>query len=252
MAYTNHKDIRLQAGFWNLRTYEEFRTDPDGSTTKFYIDNQYNGDVEKIVTIGSTDTLSADDVTVFYGASGANGVSVLGVSSLDADLGYIELSVAPDSGSSVTVTYASSPVQNEIVESVRLEAESTVNNVLSECYTVPLSTTVSEVNNLAAKLAAGYLLIRNYGSAAIDTAADGYKLVDYVLGIDHNAGNGRLYWFCKTEGRLVDDSGSEVAKKTSDEDYISASKTGGIDQGDLFTIDQENFVPEIPTKSRTD
>lgn len=238
MAYSNHRDIRKEAGFYHLRVGEELLTTPDGSTTEFYIDPEYNGDKVKIVPVGTSAYATTSDVTINYGLSGL-GLTTIGVTAIDYTQGIVYLTTAPATGSSVTITYASSPIEATEIERHRLSATSTVNNVLSKCFAVPLTTTVSEVEMLTAKLAGAYLLIENYGTNALDSSRDGYRLLDYVLGAEDRQGTGRLFGLC--EGNLVDDNGVAIAR--TDTATVTGSNTvyDPYSSGALFTIKDEPF-----------
>lgn len=244
MSYTNIKNIRVEAGFYNQHVNEVFNTPIDGTTNRLYVDYGLNGSLEKFIPTGSTNVLQASDFSVFYGLSGV-GATIVSVTAWDSQLGYVDLDTVPVSGASLSITYASSAVSGADVEQVRIEAESAVNNVLSACYAVPLSAQVSEITNLATKLATGYLLVRNYGTESTDTSADGYKLIDYVLGSGENAGNGRLYDFCKENSQLVDDNGNVIPKNESDQ-VTGSNIYNGLTGGQLFSIEEENFRFKMP------
>lgn len=247
---TTHEKIRLEAGFQHRFSRASFLNNPDSSATAFYVSTD---DPIKIVPEFSTGNTIAgvSDVAVWVGLSGIAGASRISVSSVDYQTGQVVLGVAPTTGCSLTVDYASSPLGHLDIENIRLQAESMINQRLSICYDLPISPTPSVLSSLASRLSAALLLIRDYGVGARSTSKDGYMLYEQLMGKQQESYSdsgvgilevGEIGMICRSGYQLVDDSGSIVQR--NDDDNIESSTSyieGGRVFGRLNNITDENM-----------
>lgn len=251
MALTTHEQIRNEAGFQSYFVREPFRNSVDGAANTFYVNSDDN--IKFVPNFNSGTTIAGiSDIQVFLGLSGVYGVSQLGVSAIDIDQGSVRLSVVPVSGASLTISYASSAIPSYQIEQYRLQAESIINQRLSLCYDLPISPTPSSLKSLAARLSAAMLLIRHYGTGARDTAADGYRLYDILMGTQEgvlSSGTdteitkiGEVGMICTANYQLVDDNGVVIPRNDGD-DVTSANTfvSGGRVRGRIYDITEENW-----------
>lgn len=235
MAYTTHAKIRKRAGFLNYHVNEPFLTSPMGVTiSRLYIDKKYNGDKEMIVPGTGSSAATYSDVYVYSGYTALTGMSSTGVSGINADFGYIDVTDGLTSGASVVATYFSSPLETTTVETARVNAESRVNNVLGRKYSVPLTVAVGEVEEIATKLAAGRLLVDNYGpNASPDTATYGqYLIEDAERGLSALVGDGSV---------LVGDDGSVISQLTTRMEVLATNQYYN-DVGDSYRIFSDDIT----------
>jgi hypothetical protein len=249
MAYTTHEKIRSFAGFQQVFVKEAFVNSPDGSAKTFYVKSD---DVYKFVPnfyTGST-VAGVSDVAVWVGLSGVLGSSRVNITSINSDEGSVTLSGTPDNGCSLTVTYASSPLSGDAIENVRLQAESIINQKLSNCYDLPISPTPSVLESLATRLSSAMLLIRGYGTGARDTNGDGYALYSQLMGTNSIMGDnesstievGEIGMICQPNYQLVDDTGAVIPR--NDENTIDGGSdyvAGGRVVGRLYDVTEEEF-----------
>lgn len=250
MSYTTNQKIRVEAGFQNRFNRVPFQSNPNGIATEFFLTND---DYVKIVPeFGvSSATTGVSHVAVYVGLSGVAGVSRMNVSNIDADIGSITLDTAPDNGSSLTVTYASSAIPENEVTEVLNRAESTINKRLSLCYDLPISEDVPELTRLSTQLAAALLLIRSYGTANPSTAQDGYAMYDRLIGENYgviNTGDnaevedvGEIGLICRAGYELVNKSGEELTKNATGALNNSKYTAGGRVDGRIYDITEEPF-----------
>lgn len=241
--YTNYKRIRQEAGFYNESEYSPLEGTVDANNTLFFVDPERIGDRIKFVsTFGLSNGqfgVSTNDVRVYCGLSGVYGFSSLGVSAVDALTGAITVATAPASGSSVVATFVSSAVEDDRIKYFQGVAESTIDNVLGSAYELPLEKRVLEVDDLAAKLAAAYLLINNHSANSLDSSVDGFRLLDYVLGLSE--ASGRIYTLAK-QGYMIAEDGTVIsATKENGQVTTSNEYVSGYAGGQIFTITQENW-----------
>ena len=256
MTLTTHEKIRTESGFQNRYLKEEFITSPEdgvSGATMFHVRSDDN--IKFVPEFGLGGTIAGvSDVKVWIGLSGINEVSRAVVSAIDLDSGAVTIGgVLPSyTGCSLTITYSSSPVTSNDIESVRLQAESIINQRLSLCYDLPISPTPSVLISLANRLSAAFLLIRGYGTGSRDTATDGYALYEQLMGSGEKQQEygemrsavdvGEIGMICSTDYQLVDDSGVVIGR--NDEYKIGGNftfKAGGRVAGRLFDITEENF-----------
>jgi hypothetical protein len=218
---------------------QPFLNSPATGVTAFYVSSD---DYIKIVPeFGTGNTIAGvSDVQVWCGLSGINGSSRMNVVSIDPEIGCIVLGKNPDVGSSVTVSYASSSIPSLDIENSRKRAESSVNQRLSLCYDLPLSPVPSMIENMATRLASAFLLMRGYGTGSQDTASDGYKLYEQLMGSGENIGEIGL--ICSANYQIVDDNGNIIPRNddgvnSQDNTFVS----GGRTRGRLYDITEENF-----------
>src|SRR3990172_10757874 len=181
MALTTHEKIRLEAGFQSRFVRQSFKSNPGSGATTFYV--KTNDNVKFVPEFGTGGTIAGiSDVQVWLGLSGINGSSRLNISIIDIDQGAVTLTVAPDTGSSLTINYSSSAIPSLDIEQARLRAESMISQRLSLCYDLPVSPIPSVLEGLASRLSSALLLIRGFGTGSADTAADGYRLYELLMG----------------------------------------------------------------------
>ena len=252
MSLTTHEKIRLESGFQARFARDAFLSNPDGSETTFFVGSD---DRIKLVPEFGTGTTVAgiSDVQVFVGLSGIQGSSQMVVSAVNVDLGSITVNTAPTSGTSLTVTYASSSISSVDVEEMRRRAENAVNSRLSLCYDLPLSPTPSQITSLATRLGSAHLLIRNYGTESQDTASDGYALYDQLMGSNQSTVGskkedleilnvGEIGLICTPNYRLVDDDGNLIARNDAGQNKSGgAFVSGGRETGRVYDITEEPF-----------
>lgn len=252
MALTTHEKIRVEAGFQSRDVRQEFLNSPGSGVTVFFVKSDLNYKIVPDFNTGAT-IAGISDVEVYVGLSGVYGSSKLWVSSVDVEQGSVGLSAVVPSGASLTISYASSAISSRDIENARLRAESIVNQRLSLCYDLPLSPIPSQVESMATRLAASLLLIRGYGTGSLDTANDGYRLYEQLMGrnelvtgggFDASSNSvvqvGEIGLICTTNYQLVDDSGTIIPRNDDDtattgDGYV----VGGNVEGRLHVIQDE-------------
>lgn len=250
MALTTHEKIRVESGFQSRFVRLPFLNSPNSSLTTFHVDNDDNAKIVPEFSTGNT-IAGISDVKVYFGLSGVVGTSQLVVSSVDPDMGTVTVSVAPTTGGSLVITYASSAISSLDIESMRLRAESIINKRLALCYSLPISPIPSSLSDLASRMSAALLLIRNYGTGAADTASDGYRLYDVLMG-DNQAllsrGNdteisrvGEIGMICTPDYQLVDDAGNIIPRNDDSVTGTNQYTVGGLVNGRLYDISEEAF-----------
>jgi len=249
MALTTHEDIRIEAGFQQEYSKESFLETPTGSTV-FHVRSDYN---EKFVpNYGTGGTIAGvSDVQAWLGLSGIGGVSRMNITAIDINSGSVTLDTAPATGSSLTVSYASSQISSNRIERVRLQAEAMVNKKLVLCYDLPMSPVPSDIKSMASRLASSLLMIRGYGVGSRDTATDGYALYEILMGSGkvsdegsevQKSDVGEIGMICSNGYALVDDGGIEIPRNDADTvDGGSGFVDGGRVTGRMFDVTEEPF-----------
>lgn len=247
---TTHEKIRLESGYQHRFSRISFLNNPDGTANTFFVSSD---DPIKIVPNFYTGNTSAgvSDVAVWLGLSGVNGASRLTISSIDENTGAVTLGITPVSGASLTIDYASSPLNYNDIEAVRLQAENMVNQRLSLCYDLPIAPTPSVIASLATRLASSLLLIRDYGIGARSTSKDGYMLYEQLMGKQQEQSVnsvvgimevGEIGMICRPGYQLVDDSGVIIGRNDDDNiESTTAYVSGGRVAGRLHNITDENM-----------
>jgi len=135
-------------------------------------------------------------------------------------------------------------ISNENISEYRDEAESEFESSISSIYTIPLSSKPKIVRQIIDLLAAGNLLIKEYGMEAdIEISKSGQRMIDRAYELIGKIVKGEL--------KLLDDDGAEIGLK-SNINLASTSNEYGLedDRGSLFNINDERFSfkdPENPT-----
>ena len=250
MALTTHEQIRVESGFQLRFTKNDFLETPNGGSTVFHVTTDDNVKFVPEFSTGNT-VAGASDVKVWLGLSGIGGVSRMGVVSVNIDSGSVTLDTAPDTGASLTVSYSSSPMSSVDVEDVRMRAESIISQRLTLCYNLPISPVPSVLTSLATRLSSALLKIRAYGTGSRDTADDGYRLYDILMGenevpatrnTDQVLDVGEVGMICRANYQLVDDNGNTIPRNDSNEvagDFTYVD--GGRVRGRLYDITEEPF-----------
>lgn len=264
MAFTTHEKIRVEAGFQNRFVREAFQLGPtaDGATA-FYVRTDDN--IKFVPEFNTGNTIAGiSDVKVWCGLSGIQGISQMVVTSIDQNSGQVILNTAPTSGSSLTITYSSSAVGSQDIENIRSQAESIINRRLALCYDLPLSPVPSCIIDLASRLSAAMLLIRNYGGGARDTSQDGWKLYQQLMGlaqipaVTRESSStlmdvGEIGLICTTNYQLVDDNGNVIVRNDGSSTDSTDYKSGGRVVGRIYDITEEQFrfkKPQVDADTR--
>lgn len=249
--YTTHEKIRREAGMQSPFRLLPFLNDPNGSQTNFFVATD---DAVKIVPDFNTGATLAgvSDIQVWFGLSGLIGLSRMNVSSINEETGQVTLGTAPSTGGSLIVSFSSSPLGYQEVEDARAQAEASLNQKLALCYNLPITSNAPYLTQLATSAAAVRLLIKNYGTGALDTNGDGYALYNLVFGQNmalinqgtdaESANVGEIGLICGSNFVLVDDSGNIIPR--NDDASIEGGgrfEVGGLVRGRLFDISEENF-----------
>jgi len=248
MALTNHEKIRKEAGFQHTFTRVAFINSPDGGATTFFLET--DDPVKLVPEFGTGATVAGvSDIEVWCGLSAQYGSSQMTVTSINVDTGAVTLDTAPDDGCSLIVTHSSSSVTSKDIESIRRQAESIVNQRMSLCYDLPLTSVPASVESLATRMASALLLTRGYGTGSRNTSADGYALYEQMLGNgqvnteeSELVNVGEIGMVCRLNYQLVDDNGVVILR--NDEDKISGGQTyvaGGKGVGRIYDITEEPF-----------
>jgi hypothetical protein len=252
--YTTYEKVRIESGFQSRYIEDYFGSTPTGTETSFFVRSD---DRIKIVPDFSTGNTIAgvSDVQVYVGVTNATGLSRMNVSAVDYQTGKVTLDTAPIAGASLVVNYSSSPISNEEIQEVISRSEAVVNQRLAICYSLPITSTSSHLTRLATELASAFLLMRGYGTSSRDTASDGYKKYEQLMG-DNNTYLGEIGLICTPNYQIVDDSG-QVILRNDDESVVSnnAYVAGGREGGRLFDITEEpfrfkNFQKDVNTNQR--
>jgi len=252
MALTTHEKIRVEAGFQYRYNKDSFILGPTaGGATTFHV--QADDNVKFVPEFNTGNTIAGvSDVKVFIGLDGISGVSRVNVTAIDIDSGSVTLDTPPVSGSSLTISYSTSPIESQDIENHRLRAESMINQRLSLCYNLPIAPIPSVLTGYASRLSAAFLMIRGYGVGSRDTAADGYALYEQLMGTGTDASLvknvaiapdvGEIGMICRPSYQLVDDNGQVISR--NDEERINSNnlfKSGGRVNGRLYDITEEKF-----------
>lgn len=251
MALTTHEKIRVESGFQSYFTREAFQNLPNGINSVFFVNSDDNVKFVPNFNTGAT-IAGVSDVAVYLGLSGIYGVSRLNVTAIDIEQGSVQLPMVLPTGASLTINYASSPIPYYQVEQMRRQAESIINNRLGLCYTLPWTYTSSQITSMASRLAAAMLLIRNYGTGSRDTASDGYRLYDLLMGNQDTLLNegtdtemtraGEIGLICTPNFQLIDDDGVIIPRNDSGTVGNGGIFTpGGRVRGRLYDISEEAF-----------
>lgn len=263
MALTTHEKIRVEAGFQSRNMRQAFKNEPGSGVTTFFVkaDDNYR----LVPDFGTGTTIAGiSDVQVYVGLSGINGSSRLLIATVDVEQGAVGLSTVVPSGASLTINYSSSAISGQDIETVRLRAESIVNQRLSQCYDLPIAPTPSSIESLASRLGAALLLMRGYGTGSLDTANDGYRLYEQLMGRNQQVAGGgfdssstevlelgEIGLICTPNYQLVDDSGTIIPRNDNESATAGVGfQVGGNVEGRLNVIQDEEFRFKDP-KSET-
>lgn len=241
MALTTHENIRKYSGFQSEFIREATLNDPDGSETTFYVATDDNFKIVPYLNTGNT-LAGISDVQLWVGLSGILGSSQLTVTAVDYEQGNVTVGASVTNGVSLTITYSSSAISSDDIETARLRAENIVNGRLSLCYSLPITPLPSQIESFATRMAAALLLTRDYGMAGLDTSVDGWKLYEQMLGGNQDSQDvGEINKICDAGFQLVDDSGNIIPRTdetaVADLDYVS----GGRVRGRIHDITEESF-----------
>jgi hypothetical protein len=135
-------------------------------------------------------------------------------------------------------------ISNENISGYREEAENEFESAISVVYTVPLSTKPKLVRQIVNLLAAGNLLIKEYGMEAdIEISKSGQRMLNRAYELIGKIVDGKL--------KLLDEDGNEIGVKNSNNLASTSNEYGeNDDRGSLFNISDEKFTfkdPDNPT-----
>lgn len=187
---------------------------------KIYRAANVNGTVpaDGAFSVLATINLAADSLTTFYNdASGGSGFwyKYTYFNSVTSSESSLADAVAARGGASTYYTslYAvrreAGVLNNFFISDVdiftyRSRAQSLVDSTISNRYTVPLSTPVSDViENATSLIAAGYLLKADYGNMAQGSSKDGQSKIDEGMAILTNLVSGATELFDPTTGNSL-------------------------------------------------
>jgi len=225
--FTTVQDIRERAGFLNF-AIDKTLNPVTGSSNVWFVPAK---DLERFVPRsydGATIVGTSDVVVKHDGAS-------VGYSTVDSSTGRIVLSAGYAVGSSLTATYASSPIQTQKVLDYGAQAHGTVLSYVGKRYDLPLGVSVPLLSELEARLAAARLLQDSYGVSGQNSAEDGYRMEEQIMM--------RLQGLASGELVLIDSDGNEVPNDTDiNTGSGNAMSSGSRVEGYLFMPEEEEFT----------
>lgn len=166
--YITLKDIRVEAGMQNREHDQTVSGDVDGVNTDFYTNQT------PLVDRGGDDLVTIADVTAFVDGSAVT------ISAIDTTTGLVRLTAAPALGTEVTLDYIWSPVDDDLMNDLRDEAQAWLNKRVKayiDLTTVTAENYPPEWRTICRLWAGAMIIIRDYGSGT-DTdgsSKDGYK-----------------------------------------------------------------------------
>lgn len=132
-------------------------------------------------------------------------------------------------------------IKDETIANYRDESENEFEAAVVVKYTIPLSPKPKIVRQIINLLAAGNLLIKEYGMEAdIEISKSGQRMLDRAYDLIKKIVDGDL--------KLVDEDGNELTLKTS----ATIASTSNVyssanDKGELININDENFTFKDPS-----
>jgi len=141
------------------------------------------------------------DVVVY-----ASSVEVV-VASISGSLGQVVLVDAPTSGSPMTIDFDWSNIPDYVIEQYLAEAHDFINSKLYEKYSLPLASIPPVLKIIEKKLAAGYLLDKEYSAGGDETEdSRGRRWIKWA--------EDKLKEIAKGELELLDSSGAPISQRT--------------------------------------
>lgn len=136
-------------------------------------------------------------------------------------------------------------VEDETINDYREEAENEFESAVVSIYTIPLDPKPKIVRQIINLLAAGNLLIKEYGMEAdVEISKSGQRMLDRAYELLGKIVDKTL--------KLVDDDGNPLPLKTSTTEASTSNTYGSIsDKGELFNIGDENFKFKDPDNPRS-
>ena len=192
--------------------------DLDGTTSHWYKCTYYNSQ--------STIETSLDDAEAVQGGDVQHYASIHQIKRM---AGFEE-------------NYAISPV---LVSDIREAAENEINSRVVSVYSVPFSTVPPLITHITSLLAAGMLLLKEYGvEADIEISKSGQRMINEARSYLDRIVAGTL--------KLIDASGNELARSA----IFKASGSNvydGItaDKGEMFNLADEHFMMKDPDKPKS-
>jgi len=136
-------------------------------------------------------------------------------------------------------------IKDETISDYRDESENEFEATVVSIYTIPLSPKPKIVRQIINLLAAGNLLIKEYGMEAdIEISKSGQRMLDRAYALIDKIVKGEL--------KLVDDDGNELGLKNSATIASTSNVYGTKDnKGELYNIGDENFSFKDPDNPRS-
>lgn len=136
-------------------------------------------------------------------------------------------------------------IKSETISEYRGEAQSEFNSAVASRYSVPLSTIPKIVRQIINLLAAGNLLIREYGMEAdIEISKSGARMIERANQLIARIVNGELQ-LVDDDGALLGTTGNQIVSGSNV--YIGASG----DTGEAFNLNDEEFTFKDPNNPRS-
>ena len=135
-------------------------------------------------------------------------------------------------------------IKDETIADYRDEAENEFESAVVTIYTIPLSPKPKIVRQIINLLAAGNILIKEYGMEAdIEISKSGQRMLDRAYELIGKIVDGKL--------KLVDDDGNEIGLKSS----VTLASTSNVygdkaNTGETFTLEDEVFRGADPSTGR--
>jgi len=135
-------------------------------------------------------------------------------------------------------------IRDQLISDKREDAENLFESRIATSYSVPLSTKPKLARNIVTKLAAGSLLLKEYGvEANVDISKSGERMIREAENLMDRIVSGDL--------KLVDDDGSALTATTALEASGSNVYDGSTaDKGELFTLEDEHFEAADPSTGK--
>lgn len=167
MAYETQQAVREEAGLQSQVLAEQPSGTVNSSNTAFVTN------FKPLVDRTYSDSVTTADLTAYVNSSS------VAITSIVAATGTVTLTAAPTTGTTVTIDYAYSPLQDTYVANVIAEAQDFIDTKMQDLDTVPYTTVPATIRKICRVYAAGLILTRDYGFQADTegTSKDGYRKI---------------------------------------------------------------------------
>lgn len=158
MSYVPKQAIYEEAGLYQRVTNDSLAGAANGSNTTFTTSQQ------PLIDTNYDDDVDTNDIIVFV-----NGTAVT-AQGIDSDTGIVTLAAAPANAATVTASYRTSAITDDLVEQYRDEAQALIDEAMNSVDPTPYDDenlypngVPATVKKMARTYAAGLMLIRDYG-----------------------------------------------------------------------------------------